>query len=53
MMEDRPMSACELQALKEALLTAERYEILELLRECKTLEEAIALIQQRIAAGKA
>jgi hypothetical protein len=57
MMEDKPMTACEMrEVLREVLkdkLTVERYEILELLRKCRTLDEAVALIRQRIAAGKA
>lgn len=53
MMEDNPLNNCELQEFKREALTAERYEILELLRECKTVEEAVQLLKQRIAAGKA
>ena len=57
MMEDKPMNVCELQELLRDKLTVERYEILELLRELlrtgKSLEDAIELVKQRIAAGKA
>ena len=47
---DAGMNATELQEFKAALLKAERYEILEILRNAQTLEEAIMLIEQRIRA---
>lgn len=57
MMEDKPMNLGELHELKRDALTVERYEILEMLRELlrtgKSLEDAIELVKQRIAAGKA
>ena len=47
MQEDNGMNAIELQELKAALLKAERLEILTILRDAKTLDEAIAAIEQR------
>lgn len=47
---DAGMNAAELQEFKAALLKAERYEILETLRNAQTLEDAVTLIEQRIRA---
>ena len=52
MQEDNGMNAIELQELKAALLKAallkaERLEILAILRDAKTLDDAIAAIEQR------
>lgn len=47
MQEDKGMNANELQEFKAALLNAERLEILAILRDAETLEEAQALIEQR------
>ena len=47
---DAGMNAAELQEFKAALLKAERYEILEILRNAQTLEDAVTLIEQRIRA---
>ena len=47
MQEDNGMNAIELQELKAALLKAERLEILTILHDAKTLDEAIAAIEQR------
>ena len=47
---DKGMNPAELQELKAALLKLERLEILAILREAETLEEAIQLIEQRAKA---
>ena len=47
MQEDNGINAIELQELKAALLKAERLEILAILRDAKTLDDAIAAIEQR------
>ena len=47
MQEDNGMNAIELQELKAALLKAERLESLAILRDAKTLDDAIAAIEQR------
>jgi len=41
------MTRCELEELKAALLKDERLEILMILRDAKSLDEAIAAIEQR------
>lgn len=47
MREDNGMNANELQELKAALLKAERLEILAILREADSLDDAIKAIEQR------
>lgn len=47
MREDNGMNASELQELKAALLKAERLEILAILREADSLDDAIKAIEQR------
>lgn len=47
MEEDKGMTRDELEELKAALLKAERLEIMMILREAKSLEEAYELIKQR------
>lgn len=47
MQEGNSMTRDELEELKSALLKAERLEILNLLRNAKNLDEAIAAIEQR------
>ena len=47
MEEDKGMTRDELKELKAALLKAERLEIMMILREAKSLEEAYELIKQR------
>lgn len=47
MQEERGMTRDELQELKAALLKAERLEILAILHDAKSLEEAIIAIEQR------
>lgn len=47
---DAGMNATELQEFKAALLKSERYEILEILRNTETLDDAVTLIEQRIRA---
>lgn len=44
------MNPAELQEFKATLLKAERLEILEILREAETLEQALQLIEQRAKA---
>lgn len=44
------MNPAELQEFKAAMLKAERLEILEILREAETLEQALQLIEQRAKA---
>ena len=47
MQEDNGMNAGELQELKAALLKAERLEVLAILRDAESLDEAIKAIEQR------
>ena len=47
---DEGMNAHELQELKAALLKVERLEVLLILRDVKTLEEAISALEQRVKA---
>ena len=47
MQEVKGMNASELQELKAALLNAERLEILAILQDAETLDEAIKAIEQR------
>ena len=47
MQEDNGMNAHELQELKAALLKVERLEVLAILRDAESLEEAIKAIEQR------
>lgn len=47
MQEDSGMNAVELQELKALLLRVERLEILAILRDANSLDEAIAAIEQR------
>lgn len=49
-MADKGMNANELQELKAALLKVERLEVLAILREADSLQEAIAAIEQRLKA---
>ena len=47
---DNGLNAVEIQHFKEAILKAERYELLTILYESATIEEAIQAIKQRIKA---
>ena len=47
MQEDKGLNVNELQELKAALLKAERLEILTILRDAESLDEAIKTIEQR------
>ena len=47
MQEENGMNELELQTLVNALLKAERLEILEILRSAESLEDAIKAIEQR------
>ena len=47
MQEDNGMNASELQEFKAALLKAERLEILMILREAKSLDEALRILELR------
>ena len=47
MQEENGMTRCELEEFKAALLKAERLEILMILRDAKSLDEAIKAIEQR------
>ena len=49
-MANKGMNASELQALKDALLKAERLEMLAILREADSLSDAIAALEQRLKA---
>ena len=49
-MANKGMNASELQALKDALLKAERLEMPAILREADSLTEAIAALEQRLKA---
>lgn len=49
-MKDKGMNANELQELKAALLKAERMEILDLLRNANSKQEAITALEQRLKA---
>ena len=48
MQEDKGMNANELQELKAALLKAERLEVLAILRDAESLDEAVKLLEQRM-----
>lgn len=47
---EKGMNFAELQELKAAILKSERLELLAILRDAETLEEAIAAIEQRLKA---
>lgn len=47
---EKGMNASELQELKEALLKAERLEMLAILRDAESVEDAIKAIEQRLKA---
>lgn len=47
---EKGMNACELQELKEALLKAERLEMLAILRDAESVDDAIKAIEQRLKA---
>ena len=47
MQEDNNMTRDELEELKAALLKAERLEILWILREAESLDDAVRIIEQR------
>ena len=47
---DKGMNATELQEYKSALLKAERLELLLILKDADTLEDAIKAIEQRVKA---
>ena len=50
MKEDTGMNTCEMQEFKQALLKAERLELLQILCDAENLQEAIAAIKQRLKA---
>ncbi len=47
---EKGMNASELQELKEALLKAERLEMLAILRDAESVDDAIKAIEQRLKA---
>ena len=47
---DKGMTPAELQALTDALLKAERLEMLMILRDMDSIEEAVKALEQRIRA---
>lgn len=49
-MQDKGMNAQELQELKAALLKAERLEMLAILRDVESLQEAVQALEQRLKA---
>ena len=49
-MQAMSMNANELQEFKAALVKVERYELLEILRNAESLQDAIAALEQRIKA---
>ncbi len=49
-MSNKGMNANELQELKAALLKAERLEMLAILRDAESLQEAVTAIEQRLMA---
>ena len=49
-MSSKGMNANELQELKAALLKAERLEVLAILRDAESLQEAVTTIEQRLKA---
>ncbi|HIT00184.1 MAG TPA: hypothetical protein IAA59_08090 [Candidatus Faecaligallichristensenella faecipullorum] len=49
-MQDKGMNAQELQELKAALLKAERLEMLAILRDAESLQEAVQALEQRLKA---
>lgn len=49
-MQGEGMNAQELQELKAALLKAERLEMLAILRDAESLQEAVAALEQRLKA---
>lgn len=49
-MANKSMTANELQELKAALLKAERLEMLAIIRDAESLQDAINAIEQRLKA---
>lgn len=49
-MQDKGMNVQELQELKAALLKAERLEMLAILRDAESLQEAVQALEQRLKA---
>lgn len=47
---EKDMNAIELQDYKESVLKAERLELLLILRDAESLEEAVKALEQRLKA---